>query len=75
MQGGDNQEKLEREGSELNKHLSCPVHYPAFDKRLFECKCGVIFPRFVVEHAVESGDWEAILKLHKEGYRPTDVAY
>ncbi len=75
MQGADNQRELEADGKALFEHLNCPVHYPAFGKRLFECRCGIIFPRFVVQGAVESGDWSLILKQHTEGYKPTDIGY
>ena len=50
-------------GSQLSLHLHCPVHYPAYDKRLFECKCGVIFPVYLVE----GEDWVKILRHHSSG--------
>lgn len=75
MQGNDNQRQLEAAGLALSKAINCPVHYPAFGKRLFECKCGVVFPRFVVEGAMEVNDWTAVVKQHQEGYKPTDIAY
>lgn len=59
-------------GSELSKRIDCPVHYPAFGKRLFECKCGVVFPTFAVEGAKQTGNWEMIIKQHKEGWRPNE---
>ena len=72
MQGNNNQQRLEHTGAELSSVLGCPVHYPAFNKHVFECKCGVLFPMFVVEAALDSGDWSAIQNHHKEGYRPTE---
>lgn len=61
MQGNENQEELERLGIKLNSAIDCPIHYPAFGKRLFECWCGVIFPLFVVEAHNE----EFLRKVHK----------
>lgn len=60
-----NLEHLEQIGSALNLHIGCPVHYPAYDKRLFECKCNVIFPVWMVEAAVENGNWEDIDRIHR----------
>lgn len=59
-----NLEHLEQIGKALNLHLGCAVHYPAFDKRLFECKCNRIFPAWMVEHAVDSNDWSMIDEIH-----------
>ena len=54
--------KIDELGKKLSVEIECPVHYPAFGKRLFECKCGVIFPAYVVD----GGNWEAIKKKHRE---------
>ena len=62
-QGGKLQH-LESIGRALNLYIKCPVHFPAYDKRLFECKCGVIFPMWQVEAAIMTGDWSAIDLLH-----------
>lgn len=59
MQGNEEQEKLEALGLKLNLAIDCPIHYPAFGKRIFECKCGMTFPLFVVE-ARTSEDLAAI---------------
>lgn len=75
QQGNGHQQELDRWGSTLSTKLGCPVHYPAYGKRLFECRCGVTFPVFVVQGALESGDWSAVLKQHKEGYKPTEKGY
>ena len=75
MQGNWGNRELETAGSTLSVRLDCPVHYPAFGKRLFECRCGVLFPRFVVDAALRTGDWSVVLKEHAEGYRPDDVVY
>ncbi len=58
-------EQIDKIGAALNLHLNCSVHYPAFDKRLFECKCNIIFPYWMVEHAVETGDWSMIDEKHR----------
>jgi hypothetical protein len=75
LQGNGAQHEIDRAGSELSIHLDCPVHYPAYGKRLDECRCGVTFPVFAVDGALASGDWTLIDKQHKEGYRPDTIAY
>jgi len=55
-------EELDRLGSKLSEELHCPVHYPAYNKHLFECMCGVIFPMYVVR----GEDWEIIRKKHDD---------
>lgn len=42
-------EELDQLGSRLSIEIGCPVHYPAYNKNLFECKCGVIFPLYLVK--------------------------
>jgi len=69
MQGNGHQREVDICGSQLSERLSCSVHYPAYGKRLFECRCGVLFPAYVVQAAVDTGDWEAVLKLHEDGER------
>jgi len=39
--------ELEMAGSQLSIEIDCPVHYPAYDKNLFECKHGVLFPVWI----------------------------
>lgn len=41
-------------GQKLNHAIDCPVIYPVFDKPLFQCHCGVVFPRFMVEGTNET---------------------
>jgi len=41
-------EELDYLGSKLSIEIGCPVHYPAYNKNLFECRCGVIFPLYLV---------------------------
>lgn len=68
IQGRENWTSLEVTGIALNEHLGEPVHYPAYDKRLFECTCGVLFPVWAVEAAMNSNDWTDIDKKHEERY-------
>ena len=49
-------------GSELSMRINCPVHYPAYNKNLFECRCGVIFPLYIVR----GNDWDTIIKKHDD---------
>ncbi len=60
QQGLDNE--LDLLGSKLSIEIGCPVHYPAYNKRLFECRCGVIFPYYLVD----GGNWEGIKRKHEE---------
>lgn len=48
-------------GSWLSLILHCPVRYPAHNKNIFECKCGILFPVFVVK----GKDMERIKRIHK----------
>ena len=56
-----NFEEVDQLGSELSKQLHCAVHYPAYNKNLFECRCGVIFPLYLVK----GEDWPAIINKHE----------
>ncbi len=55
-------EELDSLGSKLSVEIGCPVHYPAYNKHLFECRCGVIFPVYLVK----GGSWEIIKRKHEE---------
>jgi len=55
-------EELDQLGSQLSLELDCAVHYPAYNKNLFECECGVIFPLYLVR----SRNWELMRKKHAE---------
>ena len=55
-------EEIDRLGAKLSIELDCAVHYPAYNKNLYECHCGVIFPFYVVK----SQDWELIKKKHED---------
>jgi len=50
-------------GSKLSLEISCPVHYPAYGKNLFECRCGVLFPTYLLK----GGDWDKVRELHEKG--------
>ena len=63
IQSGDYQEISEL-GRQLSLVLKCPCHYPAWNKKLFECHCNITFPYFMVKAAYDSEDWSNILKVH-----------
>ena len=64
-QGPDLMTEVDELGSQLSIEIACPVHYPAFGKHMFECRCGVIFPVYLVK----GGDWELIKRKHIEERR------
>jgi hypothetical protein len=66
IQGGDEWEKINTAGLALNKAINCSVHYPAYNKRLFECSCDICFPVFMVDIAMQTGDWSMIIDKHKK---------
>ena len=57
-----NFEQVDKLGAELSIKLHCGVHYPAYNKNLFECECGVIFPLYMVK----GHGWDAIIKKHED---------
>jgi hypothetical protein len=64
---GQGWEEIDKAGSALSQYLHEPVHYPAWNKRLFECKCCVIFPVWMIEAAMKTGDYRMIQEKHKLG--------
>lgn len=60
-----NLQEIDILGSRLSREIDCPVHYPAYNKNMFECQCGVTFPVFLVK----SGDWDKVREIHKNGRR------
>jgi hypothetical protein len=64
IQGGESFEQVDKAGLALSNHIGCPIHYPAYNKRLFECKCSIVFPVWQVEAAMKSKDWSVIDMLH-----------
>jgi hypothetical protein len=63
-------EDVDSMGKDLSAILFCPVRYLAYhyEKPVFECKCGISFPRFAVQAAHDSGDWMQIIQRHREGF-------
>lgn len=55
-------EELDYLGAKLSIEIGCPVHYPAYNKSLFECKCGVVFPLYLVR----GQNWDLIRRKHEE---------
>ena len=66
IQGNAQTRSIDQMGSKLSLMLKCAVHYPAYNKRIFECKCGVLFPVFTLEGQTD----EKIIQHHREGWRP-----
>ena len=48
VQGSGQFQNIDELGKKLSLAIDCPVHYPAFGKNMFECKCGVIFAVYIV---------------------------
>jgi len=65
VQSGDFQE-IDSLGRQLSIVLDCPCHYPAWNKKLYECHCNITFPYYMVKAAYDSGDWSTILRVHKD---------
>ena len=65
QQGSDQTIEIDELGSQLSVEIDCAVHYPAFGKKLFECRCGVIFPAYLVA----GRNWELIRRKHQEERR------
>ena len=55
-------DELEALGSKLSVEIGCPIRYPAYGKHMFECRCGVVFPLYILR----GGDWPAIIRKHIE---------
>ena len=64
MQGSEQQLEIDRIGSLMSEKLHCPVHYPAYGKKLFECDCNIVFPYFMVVTAYNKDDWSDVIALH-----------
>lgn len=62
MQDNQITSEIDGLGSKLSIVIGCPVHYPAFGKNLFECKCGVIFPIYFLK----GHTWEEIKEFHSK---------
>jgi len=62
-------QEIDSLGARLSVEIDCPVHYPAYNKNLFECRCGVIFPLYLVK----GQDWGLIKQRHIEGRKMLKV--
>jgi hypothetical protein len=62
-------EELDYLGSKLSIEIGCPVHFPAYNKNLFECMCGVIFPLYLVR----GQNWDLIRQKHIEERKLAEV--
>ena len=58
--------RLDELGAELNIRIRCPIRYCAYQygKPMFECRCGMVFPRFAIEGAMTANDWTGVKKRH-----------
>jgi hypothetical protein len=74
VQGSDELIEIEKCGEKLSLLIHCPIHYPAWGKPIFECKCGVLFPLFVVIASINNNP-EFLINQHIEGYKPLDGSY
>ncbi len=63
MQGSDQMIEVEELGAKLSTVIHCPVHYPAYNKRMFECQCGVLFPVYFLKGNLDN--WDIIIRKHK----------
>lgn len=63
-------EEMDSLGAILSKEIDCPVHHPAYNRNLYECKHGVIFPYYLVK----GGDWNLIRRKHEEEQEYSDGA-
>jgi len=62
-------QEIDQLGSELSVAINCSVHFPAYNKNLFECKCGVIFPVYVVR----GRDWDYMRTKHIDEKRMVEA--
>jgi len=61
-QGSDQMLEIMELGEKLNLAISCPIHYPAYGKNIFECMCSRAFPAFVVR----GNSPEKLKEIHRE---------
>jgi hypothetical protein len=54
-------EHIDELGKRLSLVINCPVHYPAYNKRMFECSCGRCFALYLVE----SFDDATLISYHR----------
>ena len=65
-------EEIEALGAKLSVEIRCPIHYPAYNKKLYECMCGVVFPLYLLRMAETKG-WDVIREKHIEERKFTRV--
>lgn len=65
LQNDGDWEMVNRLGSALSLQIDCPVHYPAYGKRMFECAHNCTFPLYMVQGAIDSGDWSIVSSAHR----------
>ncbi len=57
-----NLEEIDQLGSKLSVVIHCSVHFPAYNKNLFECHCGVVFPYYLLK----GDNWKLVKHKHEE---------
>lgn len=62
IQGSPRQQEIEEMGSTLSMVIDCPVHYPAYEKRMFECVHNIRFPVW----QIEGYGWAWVKQHHME---------
>ena len=65
-------EVIDTLGARLSVEIHCPVHYPAYNKSMYECMCGVVFPLYLLKMAEMKG-WDMITSKHAEERKYTKV--
>ena len=68
QQGSDQMIEVDELGTKLSLAIHCGVHYPAYNKRMFECKCGVLFPVYFLRGNLDN--WDIIRKKHDTEREP-----
>lgn len=51
-------------GRQLSLIIHCPVRLVSWAKPQYECWCGVVFPKFVVEGCIKSGNVQPLIDRH-----------
>ncbi len=65
MQGSDQQLEQDELGALLSLRINCAaVHYPAYNKPLYECCCGITFPLSLVQYCRKINDWSYVQEKH-----------
>ncbi len=64
VQGNGQQLEEDELGAILNLKINCAVHYPAYNKPLYECLCGITFPLSIVQHCRKINDWSYVQEKH-----------